>query len=161
MGQLGVEDLRVCVLLEVVVGTVVQRLDHHLFAPLPGEEDEGDLRVPAPDPFEKGYPVHLRHHVVGDDDVIAAILQPLRRLQSRDDGVDLYIPGPLEEYLRYLQDCGVVVHHKNSDHSNSPACSIPRDGEVSFNNWASMAIMPFGGDLRIFGPFKFVEFYDH
>ncbi|OPY54884.1 MAG: hypothetical protein A4E51_00933 [Methanosaeta sp. PtaU1.Bin055] len=122
VGQLRVEDPRVCVLLEVVVGAVVQGLYHHLLPPLPGEEDEGDLRLQASDPLQKRYAVHLRHHVIGDDDVVAVVLQPLHRLHRRPDGFHLYVTTPPEEYLRDIQDCGIVVDDENSDHRISPAC---------------------------------------
>ena len=107
--------------MEVVVGSVVEGLDHHLLSPFSREEDEGDVMILASDPFQKRYAVHLGHHIIGDYHVIMPIFQLHHSLFRRLDGIYPYILGPLEEDLRDLKHRGVVIYHQNSNHGSSPA----------------------------------------
>src|SRR6185437_9427446 len=86
---LGVERL-----LDVVGGTLLDRLDRQLGRTLTGDHDELGRDLGAPQLAEQRDSVELRHLEVGQDDAVALGAQPLERLLSvaRDvDGVALVL----------------------------------------------------------------------
>ncbi len=107
--KLGKLRLRIAPLLEVEVGAVVQRLDHHLFASLAGEYDEGHLRSGLPDPLQESDTVHLRHLVVRDDHVIPAGHDQRIRFKRVCRDIDGYIARSLKVEAGDIEQHGLVV----------------------------------------------------
>jgi hypothetical protein len=117
LGEHAVLRAGVTALLEVPVGTQVERLDGHLLAAPAGEDDEGDVATEVlADRLQQFDPVHFRHLVVGDDGVVVPRPEGGERLPRRGGGVDgERLVAALEELAGQRQQRLVVVHVEDVD----------------------------------------------
>ena len=78
-----VEIVRINGLRNVVVSPDLQRFDRALHRGIRSNDDNGDVLVGFPDPFEQFNPVHAGHHDIQQNDVPVLLLQ----LPQRGNGV--------------------------------------------------------------------------
>ena len=98
---------------DVVGGARLHELDGDLLAPLPGEHDHVGFREAPPDLLESGEAVHVRHHVVEQDQLGALALDGFQPVPGVQGGEDL-VTAVLEDYGGKVQDDLLVVYDQHA-----------------------------------------------
>ncbi|OPY41607.1 MAG: hypothetical protein A4E42_01770 [Methanoregulaceae archaeon PtaU1.Bin222] len=114
--------LRVTSFLEIEVRTIVDRGDHDLLAPTACKEDEWYIPEPLPDCLQEPDSVHLRHLVVGDNDIEGSMGEHFEGLPRRFRNADVELPEFLEIYLGDIQEGGFIIDIKNTYPSFHGTC---------------------------------------